>query len=397
VVKATYRGSTFNYVEGFNQGRQPLINSEYGGVGALDGDRDVSWSFKFLTNELRRHGAISGYIYTELHDVEWEFNGFLNYDRTPKEFGYDATMINESNTLPIDAPPIRRARPGEKISVEVCSSHYASKACENVMLSWKVAGINTAGKILQDLEEGVVPIPFTHWRVAHAHTIEFTAPNEIILLTLSVEAFQKNDGKRLARNFVQFLVTDGYPARREETPRGLVFRGAPWEYADSSWSGYAGERPRAEQEDSCHGFGAGFFEWRFPAAGVDLRKARRLRVLCEASSRRMDTPQTDGGQFSTHMEALLNGIPVFEATLPNHPHDSRGALSYLRRAPGAYGYLINVTVEGELLNKVADAARDEQLALRCAVPSTALVQNGLTIYGAECGRYPICPTVIVEW
>ncbi len=83
VVKSTYAGSTFNYVDGFKQRSQPLINSEYGGVGALDGNRDVSWSFRFLTNELRRHGSISGYIFTELHDVEWEYNGFMNYDRTP--------------------------------------------------------------------------------------------------------------------------------------------------------------------------------------------------------------------------------------------------------------------------------------------------------------------------
>jgi beta-galactosidase/beta-glucuronidase len=59
VVTQTYAGSTFNYVPGFEQGSQPLINSEYGGVGALDGDLDVSWSFKFLTNELRRHDKLS--------------------------------------------------------------------------------------------------------------------------------------------------------------------------------------------------------------------------------------------------------------------------------------------------------------------------------------------------
>ena len=99
IVGSTFVGSSFNYVPGFLHKGQPLINSEYGGVGALDGDRDVSWSFKFLTNELRRHQQIAAYIYTELHDVEWEYNGFLNYDRTPKEFGYDPRIINESNTL----------------------------------------------------------------------------------------------------------------------------------------------------------------------------------------------------------------------------------------------------------------------------------------------------------
>ena len=111
VVDQTYTGSGFNYVPGFEQGSQPLINSEYGGVGALDGDVDISWSFKFLTNELRKQGKLSAYIFTELHDVEWERNGFLNYDRTPKSFGYDPTIVNQGDVLPIDAPPISAAVP----------------------------------------------------------------------------------------------------------------------------------------------------------------------------------------------------------------------------------------------------------------------------------------------
>jgi hypothetical protein len=47
-------------------------------------------------------------MYTELHDVEWEYNGFLNYDRTPKDFGYNPAIINESDSLPIDAPNTAR-------------------------------------------------------------------------------------------------------------------------------------------------------------------------------------------------------------------------------------------------------------------------------------------------
>src|SRR5438105_3894732 len=121
VVGSTFLGSSFNYVPGFLHKGQPLINSEYGGIGALDGDKDVSWSFKFLTNELRRHQQIAAYIYTELHDVEWEYNGFLNYDRTPKEFGYDPRQINESNTLPVDAPPITKVAPGSTVKLDVAS------------------------------------------------------------------------------------------------------------------------------------------------------------------------------------------------------------------------------------------------------------------------------------
>jgi hypothetical protein len=140
IVSSTFVGSSFNYVPGFLHKGQPLINSEYGGVGALDGDRDTSWSFKFLTNELRRHQQIAAYIYTELHDVEWEYNGFLNYDRTPKEFGYDPRIINESNALPLDSPPVRRVAPGERVLLEVASSHYSTLRHEEVWLHWALAG-----------------------------------------------------------------------------------------------------------------------------------------------------------------------------------------------------------------------------------------------------------------
>src|SRR5205823_7242284 len=66
----------------------PILNSEYGGLGARGGDKDIAYSFKFLTAELRRHPKICGYVYTELTDIEWEHNGLLNYDRSRKEFGY---------------------------------------------------------------------------------------------------------------------------------------------------------------------------------------------------------------------------------------------------------------------------------------------------------------------
>ena len=31
------------------------------------------------------------------------------------------------------------------------------------------------------------------------------------------------------------------------------------------------------------------------------------------------------------------------------------------------------------------------------VDTDALAQGGLMVYGAECGRYPVCPTVVIEW
>lgn len=120
-------------------------------------------------------------------------------------------------------------------------------------------------------------------------------------------------------------------------------------------------------------------------------------MLCEASSRRIDTPQTDADIFPTTLQMFLNGIKVYDALVRNHPHDSRGALSYLRGGLGAYGYLTHAFAEAELVRQIALHTMDDCLRLRCVVPADALAQGGLTIYGAECGRYPVAPTVIIEW
>ena len=76
-------------------------------------------------------------------------------------------------------------------------------------------------------------------------------------------------------------------------------------------------------------------------------------------------------------------------------HDSRGVLSYWRGGVGAYGYLIHAFAENEILRQIA--ASKDSLRLRFTVPADGLAQGGLSIYGAECGRFPVCPTVILEW
>jgi len=72
-------------------------------------------------------------------------------------------------------------------------------------------------------------------------------------------------------------------------------------------------------------------------------------------------------------------------------------LSYLRGGVGAYGYPAYALAEGDLLREIARSITDDRLRLRCTVPKEALARGGLTVYGAECGRFPVCPTVIIEW
>jgi hypothetical protein len=394
VVKETYAGSRFNYAEGFAQGSQPLINSEYGGVGALDGDIDISWSFKFLTNELRRHGSLSAYIFTELHDVEWERNGFLNYDRTPKTFGYDPTIVNQGDVLPIDAPPIARHTPGEELEIPVYSSHFARRHRENVSLHWTLSGIDSLGWAHDRLAQGSRPIAFPHYRVQLADRIRVRLPAQTMLCTLWVRALTV-DGVLLARNYVQIFVDGGFSGR-EDSEYGLLLRAQTHLWSAAKWSGAASDQAAAEAAGSCYGVGHGFFEWSFPLEKSELAGVRKIGVLCEASSRREGTPQTDSFAHPTAFRIFLNGVRIYRGLLPNHPHDAAGALSYLRNGRGAYGYLAHAMVEGALLQEVISRKDGDALQLRCAVPAGRNPRGGLTIYGGDCGRSPVPPTIILE-
>ena len=113
--------------------------------------RTSRYTFKFLTTELRRHDKICGYVYTELTDIEWEHNGFLNYDRTPKEFGYDHFVpgmtvadLNGADFVGLDAPPCRTVLPRvPRFSVRRSSSPTGTAVpLKKPVLRWRVTAID---------------------------------------------------------------------------------------------------------------------------------------------------------------------------------------------------------------------------------------------------------------
>jgi predicted transcriptional regulator len=128
----------------------------------------------------------------------------------------------------------------------------------------------------------------------------------------------------------------------------------------------------------------------------ELADVRRLRLLLELSSARATPSQTDCHAYPTELEIELNGVTIHRSVLPNHPHDTRGSLSYLRGGKGAYGYLVNTVIEGPMLDEVRRGT-DRHLRLVCRVPEGTRTPGGLTVYGAECGHCPTSPTLILEW
>ena len=82
----------------------PLLNSEFGG-GYTPIDR--GWNLHWQTQELRRHDRLSGYVWTELTDIEQETAGIADADRRVKDHGGRPPRDANADTVPVfDVVPV---------------------------------------------------------------------------------------------------------------------------------------------------------------------------------------------------------------------------------------------------------------------------------------------------
>ena len=101
ISRDTYPGSSWNFTGGRTQADQPMFNSECGNVWGYEGstgDVDWTWDYHMMMNEFRRHPKLAGWLYTELHDLINEWNGYYRFDRTEKITGLDAFVPAMSST-----------------------------------------------------------------------------------------------------------------------------------------------------------------------------------------------------------------------------------------------------------------------------------------------------------
>jgi len=419
VVDKTFPGSPFNYAAGFMQDDAPLINSEFGGVHAGMGDQDISWSLKYLTNELRLHGKIGGYVYTELTDIEWEHNGLVNYDRTPKEFGYEAwhpgftlADINSADFLAIDAPPMIEMQAGQKRELPIRVSHFSGHRANEPAVRWCVDWLDDRGRRHEGSWQRQ-PAEWRKWEVVEQPPLTVEVPEDAPgkLGTVRVELV---DGQCvLARNYVHLLVERDPPPRVEmDGADAIALRFEPDELAD--W-GFETPVPMGEgiAGQKISGEGAGFIQYRLELPdGVTWDRLAGVRVRAELAARAGDAklawqgprrqrwlipphyPQTDVHKWPTDVTLLLNGRAVGTQTLPDDPADARGALSHHHGYQGSYGYLTEFEAETALVETLrGELASEGVLRLRWQVDEDAKHKGGLAIFGERLGRYPCSPTI----
>ena len=388
VVEETYPGSAFNYVGGNVQSDAPLINSEYGGISAGAGDKDISWCFKYLTNELRLHPKICGYIYTELQDIEWEHNGFMNYDRSIKAFGYDYLDINTLDFIAIDYPPGTTVTPGEKIRADIYTSHFSHKSITGTRLHWQLDTMSATGDITRGCVSGSVEIPFPQYQVQNVHQLELTMPDvHSAVGTLHIWVTD-GTGTVVARNFINFEHFVEAASTVASSDSGSVRTNyAPGDASKSSW----GEPIREEHLFSAEGSGYVEYEISLPA-GIGAENAAEMELVFEASSSNGGARQTEPEKHPSDVTISVNGIEIETLRIPDCPADARGVLSYIHGQPGTYGYLYTVKVDP---STVCNGATDT-LTVRYEVKADAAEKGGLSLYGARMGRYPTAPHLLIR-
>jgi hypothetical protein len=92
-------------------------------------------TLQYEIGELRRHGAIAGYVVTELCDANWEANGLLDERRGPKAYHDRLADLNAADVVIADMDR-RDVTGGEVIAADITLSSYGAPARGGTLTWW---------------------------------------------------------------------------------------------------------------------------------------------------------------------------------------------------------------------------------------------------------------------
>ncbi|MDX9753019.1 MAG: glycoside hydrolase family 2 TIM barrel-domain containing protein, partial [bacterium] len=431
----TYEGSTWNFAEGYKQGKQPMFNSECGNVWGYEGsagDVDWSWDYHLMMNAFRRFPQCAGWLYTEHHDVINEWNGYWRYDRSEKYTGMEelapGMTLNDLHGafyLALSEELCQDVKPGDTVKVPVFASFMSDRPASNLQIQWTLRGWTRLGETAW-YDRGSREVPYTPWMNKALEPITVQMPQTPGLAILTVALV---DGTQtvLHRNFTTFVVKDGAAPRDEKIHvdgKNLrVLRVAPQQFNDAKWSL---KQWNVLDGLKVNGAGSGYFEYRIPwPDNLDSNAIAQATFRMEASAKQLfgkdqenatkqegdfmlgggthdpsrnpnAYPMTDEEKFPSLVRVRAMGELAGSFELSDDSADHRGILSWhaqprdkkLREA-GSFGYLISAALTPEMLQK---AKEQKELVIRLEVD--AALPGGLAIYGENFGRYPLDPSII---
>jgi hypothetical protein len=435
VSAGAFPGSQWNFEAGFSQGRQPLINSEFGNVWGYEGstgDVDFSWDYHRALDAFRRHPRVAGWLYTEHHDVVNEWNGYWRYDRSEKESGL-GELVEGMSLRDLHGPfyiaagedVSREAAGGETVQVPLWASFLTDTQAhgDTLFLETELYGWDALGE-RRTYGTARRAVPYRPWMSEALAPLPVTMPDGPAVAVLALRLVSAT-GEVLHRNLTTFVVTGEPPdeVRLADGRTARLVRVTPGAFSDAQWSL---RQWNVLDGLKVNGAGAGFFEYRYPwPGGLDAADVEAATFLVEASSRpllgrdRPDAgtgegdfmrgggtydpglnpnayPMTDETRFPSAVTVRVGGHVAARHELADDPADHRGILSWhsqlddghLREA-GTYGELLRVAIPRAALD---EAAARVELVIRLEVDEA--LPGGLAIYGARFGRFPLDPTVV---
>ena len=415
VCDETYPGSPHNYIGGHVQGDQPMMNSECGNVWGYKGstgDCDWSWDYHLMINAFRRNLKCAGFLYTEHHDVINEWNGYVRYDRTWKETGFEDLFpgmtladLHADAYLPLDVEMCRTYAPGAVCTVPVDISLVTDRhAGRKAALRQSLRYVDGEGRLVTTpaREIALADPVLKSWQTGRIADIKVELPTTPACGTVCVALTA--DGETIARNF-QCFVVPGDAA--DVTPSAGAWSLKRWTAMDGA--------------KQC-GAGDGYFEYELAVPDVGESFVFRAEVSTKrynGKDRPADAPKKGGvdymlgggsfdrsrnpnsypqtsvaEKYAGEVVVSVGGATLATVKLADDPADHRGILSWAaqkRKAvldeAGSYGYLVEVPVPTHLVR----AAKGGTLAVRLSAKGT-----GLAVYGAKAGRYPFAPHLAVR-
>ena len=412
-----YPGTQANYKEGYTMQDVPCMNSECGAVWGVEGnagESDISWQYKYMINEFRRHDKLCGFIFTEFHDVVNEFNGYYKLNNEDKDFGYgDFGMslkdLHSQDYLGADFAPMTTVKPGELLEIPMFSSSFSDEFHQKTLtVSWELTGRDPllSGEVYV-FDSGSYDILWPGYGTGDGGVIRFEVPEFDGPCMLSWNLLY--EGGIIMRNCL-FIDVD--------SPVPEVFLVEP-----SAFTGEGFDVMKDVQEGNKKiGLGNGAFCTTVRTADIPyLPETDELHLIFEAATRepmRHDFPdestedgkidmnymlgyridpgenrnsfkQTDEYLYSGDVEVYIDGEKAGAFLLPDDPADSRGLLSNHYQAvhnlldeAGTYGYLCDLTVPSRILFKLKEK---ESFTLELRTASG----HGLSLFGRKSGRYGI--------
>ncbi|MCF7668639.1 MAG: glycoside hydrolase family 2 [Verrucomicrobia bacterium] len=438
VTENTFPGSGWNYIGDYKQGDQPLMNSECGDVWGYEGstgDVDWSWDYHLMMNAFRKHPKICGWLYTEHHDVINEWNGYYNYDRSPKFTGLGELVdgmsmrdLHAENYIVVGDALCTEVEPGEPVEVPLGASFMSDGIPgAELVLHAELNGWDQLGRKRSFSRPMTRELTFEPWSFKELNPLEITMPKEPALAILSV-TLEDRAGSVLQRNFTTFLVSNGTSPRKQvvesEAGKTMILRTSPGDFSNADWSL---RQWNILEGLKANGAGYGYFEYRIPwPEDVEPDDIQQASFIAEVSSKRLlgkdiedagrlegdfmrgrgthdpglnpnSYPMTDEDKYPGAVRVSISSEALEVLDLEDDPADHRGILSWFSqkrdgrlREAGSYGYRVNTQIPKSVINK---AHTRGEIVIR--LEADQALPRGLAVYGERFGRYPIDPSIVL--